>query len=716
MLFGKLKLTSKLAVIIGVVLTVIFAILIGVTISTTSASIQSGVAGELSALAKINGSEIQSCFDLVDDTAQSIQDYIDRIHTGQTGAVTETDALQFSTLYPGQGLTSNVYDMEQFIVETARNAAKNNMELEGLGVMFEPYQLQADIQSYGFYIDSSASDVTVHAYGAYEDYAKEDSYQNPVQNSRPYISAPYQDGDLFAVAYGCPLVHDGMVIGVMIAIVDLNSFSSIQTSDENFDSMWATLYDDAGNIVWDSETLDDVGHNMAEFTPHADELAAIQSSMAQGSAFNMRKTREDGEQVSCFYSPVKVGNKTWWSMTGLYTSDALDSVTHTTQLLLILSVASLLVLLLVVTAVLRKMLVPIRAVVSAADEIASGNLDVHLDIRSQDEIGQLAQSFQAMTENLRAIIQDISYLLNEMSDGNFRIRSKDRERYIGDYNQILLSIRRINYTLSDTLSQINNAADHVSSRSEQVASGAQALAQGATEQASAVEELAATTSDILNHVQKSAEHARDASDKAAMVSQEIAESNQKMQETLSAMQDIQSSSNEIGKIIKTIEDIAFQTNILALNAAVEAARAGAAGKGFAVVAEEVRSLAQKSSDASKNTAALIQRSLSAIQRGTSSMNETASYLENVVGRAQDITATIHQISDASEQQADALEQINVGVEQISSVVQTNSASAEESAAASQELSDQSQILKSLTSHFQLRDSLETDSSPAPESK
>ena len=205
----------------------------------------------------------------------------------------------------------------------------------------------------------------------------------------------------------------------------------------------------------------------------------------------------------------------------MYTSDALSSVTRTTRLLLILSVASLLVLLLVVTAVLRKMLVPIRAVVSAADEIASGNLDVHLDIRSQDEIGQLAQSFQAMTENLRAIIQDISYLLNEMSDGNFRIRSKDRERYIGDYNQILLSIRRINYTLSDTLSQINNAADHVSSGSEQVASGAQALAQGATEQASAVEELAATTSDILNHVQKSAEHARDASDKAAMVSQEL---------------------------------------------------------------------------------------------------------------------------------------------------------------------------------------------------
>lgn len=223
MLFGKLKLTSKLAVIIGAVLAVIFALLIGVTISTTSTSIQKGIAGELSALARTTGTEIQDSFGVVVDTARGTG--IHRPHLRQTKWRSRGRRCHAaSTLYPGLSLTSNAYDMEQFIVETVRNAVKNNPELEGIGVMFEPNQFQSNLRHYGFYIDMSSADAEVDAYASYEEYAKEDSYRVPAQENRIYISAPYRDGDLLLIAYGTPIVYNGSVIGVVISVIDLSSF------------------------------------------------------------------------------------------------------------------------------------------------------------------------------------------------------------------------------------------------------------------------------------------------------------------------------------------------------------------------------------------------------------------------------------------------------------------------------------------------------------
>lgn len=252
------------------------------------------------------------------------------------------------------------------------------------------------------------------------------------------------------------------------------------------------------------------------------------------------------------------------------------------------------------------------------------------------------------------------------------------------------------------MAQIYNASQQVSSGSDQVANGAQALSQGSTEQAASALELSTAIGEIAQQVQSNAQHAKTASGQANNAGTELGLSNQKMQALIAAMDEINNSSKEISKVIKTIEDIAFQTNILALNAAVEAARAGTSGKGFAVVADEVRNLASKSAEAAKGTTALIESSIKSVGNGARLADETAKSLLIVVDEAMQASQSINQISIASEEQALSISHITTGMDQISSVIQTNSATAEQSAAASEELNGQAGMMKQLVNKFKLK--------------
>ena len=352
--------------------------------------------------------------------------------------------------------------------------------------------------------------------------------------------------------------------------------------------------------------------------------------------------------------------------------------------------------------IIKSIAVPAEQVRAALTGFSEGKLDVPVDYHSTSELGEMCDALRTSQNVLGEVISDTCRLLEEMGAGNFDVRTKDEKMYVGSLASILASVRVINRSLSDALTQINQSAEQVSAGAEQVSTGAQSLAQGATEQASAVEELSATIAEISNNSRKNAQNSEEAMGHSQDAGKRLNESADQMQQMVAAMERISESSAEIGKIIDTIENIAFQTNILALNAAVEAARAGSAGKGFAVVADEVRNLASKSDQAAKATKDLIDRSINSVKEGNEIVQRVSETLDATVESAGKVVQAVEQITKAAEEESEAISQVTEGIDQISSVVQTNSATSEESAAASEELSSQAALMKELLARFKLR--------------
>jgi len=499
-------------------------------------------------------------------------------------------------------------------------------------------------------------------------------------------------------------IRDTAITGVIVAFLDISELSDLVSDIHLSTNGSAFIVNEAGTVIahknYDLVTSETNLIELAQTDSSAQKLSEMVQKMTDGETGVMNYTYS-GENKVAAYAPID-GTNGWSIAVNSPVSDFMPSVYESIAVIVVILLLAIIFGTIIATRTAVAVGTPIQKCADRLEKLAQGDFQSEVPVvKTNDETKRLADSTALLVNNLKAVIGDIDYLMTEMSNGVLTARSKvGEEVYLGDLSTILIAMKKMNTKISQAFHEISTASEQVASGAEQLASGAISLSQGATEQAASVEELAATISEISTQTEENARHAANAEQDIKHLGENIQRSDKQMKQLINAMNDINSASSEIGKIIKTIEDIAFQTNILALNAAVEAARAGTAGKGFAVVADEVRNLAGKSGEAANSTTALIDRAIRAVEEGSHLVGETGTSLNEVVLQTETVVETMSKIIRATERQAQSVSQVTAGIDQISSVVQSNSSAAEESAATSEELSSQAELLKQQVNTFQ----------------
>lgn len=522
-------------------------------------------------------------------------------------------------------------------------------------------------------------------------------YLNGLKSEDFILGDVYFDEDSQSYVVGASGVlkdKEGGVRGVAAADVYLNSISEIVSNIQ--------IEEDGGIFLVDTRTDTIIGHRdetvVGKRLSESEGMYAYAGEQIQAGKTGLSLYEDTYIEIA------QVEGSDWIAVAYVSRAEVLAELYDLTRTMSTVSVVAVIALILLVIIQTRRIIGrPVKELSRVATQIAEGQLDQTIRYKSRDELGVLANNFNQVTLRLRDYIKYIDEIANtllEIAKGNLAFELKND--YAGEFSKIKKSLEAIAEELNVVMGQMNASARDVAAGAAQISNSAVSLSQGSSEQAAEVEALAGHMGKVSVSVQKVAQNAQQASGISKEVGKGLLDSNTKMQNMTEVMQKISEKSNAIHKIVKTIDDIAFQTNILALNAAVEAARAGEAGKGFAVVAEEVRMLAGKSANAAKETTQLLGETISSMEEGVTTADDTAKSILAAAGLAEEMDKLISGIADSTREQADTAEEIRHGIDQISIVVQSNVNSAESSAAASEELAGQAASLRELVSGFRLK--------------
>ena len=529
------------------------------------------------------------------------------------------------------------------------------------------------------------------------DFSTRSWYQLVVENQETIATEAYAtlNSDTLMITVASPVFSDGKMVGVVGIDLNMDHLNQQLSALTVGESGYITLYDSANQIIFHPDSSL-INTNAQDANYSSNMLDAI---VNKTEIYATQYTRNGTE----YYGSTNPVNVLGYTVLGVMPVAEFDSHTSAiVRVLIIGMIACAIILAVVCVFIALSITKPLKRLNVTVGQLADGKLDVAVDTHGRDEVAEVGMNVARIVKRLKdyiLYIDEISAVLNQIGAGNLMFTLQ--HEYAGEFSKVKAALLNIRRTLTKTLTSIAQSADQVNAGAEQISIGAQNLAQGATEQASSVQELSSAVQDLSSQATTEAEKAVQAGQSLEQIKGEVEQSNAQMDTLRKAIEDISVQSTAIRSIIKTIDDIAFQTNILALNAAVEAARAGAAGKGFAVVADEVRSLASKSAEAAQKTNELIENSVQAVERGEELTKLTAETLSVVTDGTKQVAQTIEGVAAAYHDQADKLSEISLGVEQIANVVQTNSATAQESAAASEELSGQANMMHQQIAHFKL---------------